>query len=388
LFPPALPCLLFGQSIDIDGDRMVIAAQRSDLTNIGFVAVYDLTSGGVWQLDSIVRPNSSSFQLDSIDLEGERFVIGASKYSSAEGELVVFERNAGGAWVEVAKVRASNPLPGAHLGTSVELEGDLLLAGAIQDPADSMAPAGAVHVFERQTNGTWSEVQVLVGSPSVSADRFGRGMDLEGGRLAVGAPESDLANLRAGAVHVFERDPLGVFQHAITVVREDAELSDRLGGARAVALDGERVLVAAFAGGPGVVEAFDIGSLHHGDVALSLSDGGSQELFLRGPLATAGDFYFVLGSATGTSPGIPLAPGVDLPLVFDAYTNLALSLAIPVAPQVGVLDASGSADAAFVVPVNTNAAFAGVVLHHAYVAIDLATFEVFASNAVSVELVP
>jgi len=388
LFPPVLPCLLFGQSIDIDGNRMVIASQRNDLATLGFVAVYERPSVGIWQLDSVVQPNSSSFQLDSIDLEGDRFVIGASKHSSASGELIVFERDTSGTWIEVAHVQAANPVPDAHLGASVELEGDLIIAGAPHHPQDVSAPAGTAHVFERRSNGTWSEVHVLVGSPSVTGDRFGRAMDLEGGRLVVGAPESNLAALLGGAVHVFERDPSGAFRHSITVVRQVAGLSDRLGNTRGVALDGSRVLASAFKGGTGVVEAFDIGSLYHSDVMLSLAGGGTQELFLRGPLWTAGDFYFLLGSASGTTPGIPLAPGFDLPLLFDAYTDLTLSLAIPIAGQFGVLDANGFANAAFNLPAGANASLAGFVLHHAYLTIDLTTFDVFASSAARIELVP
>ena len=60
--------------------------------------------------------------------------------------------------------------------------------------------------------------------------------------------------------------------------------------------------------------------------------------------------FIVLGSATGMSPVIPLAPGVDLPLVFDAYTNLGLSFGTPVAPDFGGLDGAGRVDAAFIVP--------------------------------------
>ncbi|MEO0650094.1 MAG: integrin alpha, partial [Planctomycetota bacterium] len=62
---------------------------------------------------------------------------------------------------------------------------------------------------------------------------------------------------------------------------------------------------------------------------LSIAAGGGPELFIDADDA-AGDFYFLLGSATGTEPGIPvLASGQVLPLTLDAYFNLTLAEAVP-----------------------------------------------------------
>ena len=68
-------------------------------------------------------------------------------------------------------------------------------------------------------------------------------------------------------------------------------------------------------------------------------------MLCAGP-ANAGRNYMVFGSVSGTMPGTPLPGGiVTLPLNWDVFTNLVLSLAnTPVFPDfLGTLDANGEA---------------------------------------------
>jgi hypothetical protein len=387
---PSVSAMDKNMAIDFDGGRLVVGMRRTAINLLGQVAVIELLPNGIWQSAYVVQPDSSSFELESIDLDGDRFVIGAPRSSSnagqGSGSAIVFERNSIGEWVQVATLQARLPEADARLGMSVALQGDLIVAGAPRDPNDEPANRGTVHVFRRASSGVWNEVQVLEGSPSASTDRFGGCVAFDGTRLVVGAPRLDAEVDGSGAVHVFELDGAGQFQPLISVVRETPSTFDLFGSVAAIGED--ELFLGTTGTGTGVVESVDLASLYHGDRTISLSAGGTQDLLLRGPASTAGDFYFVLGSATGSSPGIPLAPGVDVPLVFDAYTELALSLAIPVAPQFGVLDARGAANAKLVKAPGTNPAFAGLTLHHAYITIDPVTFEVFASNAVGAALVP
>jgi hypothetical protein len=127
------------------------------------------------------------------------------------------------------------------------------------------------------------------------------------------------------------------------------------------------------------------------DVAeVSLSSGGLQHMTLAGGPAEAGKFYWMFGSVTGTSPGIPIPNGV-LPLNFDLYTQM--TLGDPFNPLFvdffGVLDPTeGFAFAGFSVPVGSDAEFTGVTLHHAYITIPTPGIIDSASNAVALLLVP
>ena len=89
---------------------------------------------------------------------------------------------------------------------------------------------------------------------------------------------------------------------------------------------------------------------------ISVAGGGTQTFDIDGGADSAGDFYFVLGSLTGTAPGLPLG-GVTIPLLPDAYTDLTLGSANtgPFANTFGNLDACGRASASFSLPAGSSA---------------------------------
>jgi len=124
--------------------------------------------------------------------------------------------------------------------------------------------------------------------------------------------------------------------------------------------------------------------------SLSLSAGGTQAFTLDAGLDRAGDVYWIFGSATGTSPGTDLGGGLTLPLNFDPYFALTLGspFAAPFSGFLGVLDGSGEASAALLLPPASDPSLAGLELHHAYVTARTFGQTTFASNAMPVALVP
>ncbi|QDU69668.1 PQQ-binding-like beta-propeller repeat protein [Engelhardtia mirabilis] len=170
-------------------------------------------------------------------------------------------------------------------------------------------------------------------------------------------------------------------------------------GARAVAYDDLRRLVWTAGDGPlvgtdvdGLVLGYRDPTLLGQESTLSLSAGGSQALTARAGPNFAGDFHLLLGSLTGTTPGLPLGIGT-LPLNVDSYTQLTLSEPgssfLP--GSLGVLDSTGSASLALVVPAGTNPALAGLTVHHAFVALHVSATELslsLVSNAIGATLVP
>jgi hypothetical protein len=105
--------------------------------------------------------------------------------------------------------------------------------------------------------------------------------------------------------------------------------------------------------------------------------GGTQSLRLDAGVAHAGKIYFILGSISGHQPGIPLAPGVVLPLNIDEYFLISLTPNILVVPSVGMLDAQGRAAATFTLP--PGLAPAGTIINHAALVLDASPFA-FAST--------
>jgi len=138
-------------------------------------------------------------------------------------------------------------------------------------------------------------------------------------------------------------------------------------------------------GGPdGVCRALD------SDVAaVSLASGGTVAFELDGSAAGAGAVYFLLGSLSGTSPGVPFG-ALEIPLqVPDPYFNLTLSLAAPLANGLGLLDENGRATITLNLPAGLPQVLVGGVLHHAALALDPVTLAgQWVSNAAPVTWVP
>jgi hypothetical protein len=90
-----------------------------------------------------------------------------------------------------------------------------------------------------------------------------------------------------------------------------------------------------------------------GQASLSLAAGGSLHPTVVAPcLNPATTLYLIAWTGSGTAPGIPLAPGVTLPLNFDAFTQLGLDgMNGPVFGNfLGILDAQGLGHATFTLP--------------------------------------
>lgn len=122
---------------------------------------------------------------------------------------------------------------------------------------------------------------------------------------------------------------------------------------------------------------------------VSLSAGGAVDFALSVGAAFAGSPYLVLGSVSGTSPGIPTAGGV-LPLNPDAwfiYTgNHPNSALLP--QSAGTLDALGLGAASFLVPSGSQASLVGLQFSWAYVLHDGSGSILHASDSAAVTLVP
>jgi hypothetical protein len=115
--------------------------------------------------------------------------------------------------------------------------------------------------------------------------------------------------------------------------------------------------------------------------------GGTASLEAYGGVQNEGDLYVFAGSLSGTSPGLPLAPGVLLPLNPDGYTNLCLGspAASGLSAPIGNLDLDGKAFTTFTLP--SLPQLAGNNVSFAFVVFDLASLSIeLASNAVSISL--
>lgn len=131
----------------------------------------------------------------------------------------------------------------------------------------------------------------------------------------------------------------------------------------------------------------NIGPRMRSDVGqISLTTGGQQQLTLEaGPSFGAGLLYYMVGSFTGTSPGINFG-GIRIPINNDAYTKFLIKFpnTPPFANSVGNLDGNGQATASYTLPA-FDPVLAGIQLDHCFLVFDNGLNLLSASNAVPLE---
>jgi subtilisin family serine protease len=108
----------------------------------------------------------------------------------------------------------------------------------------------------------------------------------------------------------------------------------------------------------------DLSVLSVSPPSLALDVGGSWRLRVNGTRELAGGSYMLLGSTTGTSPGLTLGL-TQWPLIADDYLRITMSGSPWLRAFVGVLDEEGKAVAQITVPEGLPPVLGGLELHHA-----------------------
>ncbi|MEZ5979588.1 MAG: PA14 domain-containing protein [Planctomycetota bacterium] len=241
----------YGVAVDLDGDRLVAGALGTSVGGAlqsGAVFVHERDANGNW-VESALLAASDPTPYDwfgySVALDGDRLVVGVPYDDDGgigAGTARVFERDTAGDWIETARLVATAPQPNAHLGRSVDLDGDVCVVGA---PNESLhgPESGAAHVFERQSDGTWVETAVLVPIGSLALDRFGSSVAVRGSTIAIGGPGAYGGVPDAGAVATFERDDENAWVEDALVLPVAASVGSGFGST--VALANDRLVVGA-----------------------------------------------------------------------------------------------------------------------------------------------
>lgn len=251
-----------GSSVALAGDRLVVSALLHDEAGPDFGAVYVYERhGGTWNEVAELWPCGGA-SLDyfgySLDLTGDqlgaRIVVGAPEADANppivvnSGRAYVYRRDPSG-WVCEAVLDAPNPDTGDGFGTAVAIDatGDTLIVGAHgQNPLGSLS--GSAYVFQR-SGTSWSSVIELTAFPpgppdNHAGEEFGLAVDIDGDRIAIGAPSPTFGTTQDGVVYTFEWSGAAwVNETKIPTPGASPTVFEWFGFA--VALDGDRLLVGA-----------------------------------------------------------------------------------------------------------------------------------------------
>jgi hypothetical protein len=200
---------LFGRSVSVDGDTIVVGADGDPPGDINSGSAYVFVrDGDTWtQQAEIAAPDYSSgngFGV-SVSLDGDNVLIGDSRDSvgnDANGSAYVFTRS-GTTWALQSQLLSSDPSEDAEFGIAVSLSGDTALIGAHKDD-NGAVDTGSAYVFVRNGN-TWTQQTKIIPSEFAEDNQFGSSVALYGDTAFIGVPGNNKSEMDAGNAYVFTR---------------------------------------------------------------------------------------------------------------------------------------------------------------------------------------
>ncbi|MCB2222798.1 MAG: FG-GAP repeat protein [Actinobacteria bacterium] len=237
----------FGQSIAVDGDRVVVGAMNNNEAGLKAGAAWVFTRSGLgWQIDKIVpdEPYGGYRFGTGVAVRGDRVVVGAAHSSmkgKRSGSVFVYDY-VDGEWVETQRFLPEGVGTNTGLGMKVALSDDGKLILASTDNHRQDYEMGRAFVFEERPNGSWKTTE-LVSDDLELGDYFGTMIGVGDGFLAVGSPYNDEAGDDAGAVYVFEQTD-GVWAQTAKLLSPEPVDGVWYGGG--VEAEGDRIIVSAY----------------------------------------------------------------------------------------------------------------------------------------------
>lgn len=201
----------FGKALAFDGETLLVGAPDSAPHGgwSGAAFVFEERAGTWAEVAALTAHDGhpSQFFGVSVDVEGEVLAVGArgdAQDALWSGAVYTFTRPLED-WRPAAKLKSPQPIMGAHFGSAVALDAEVLAVGARWD-STVRENAGAAYVFRRDDEG-WSALLSLVRPDAGDNDWFGAALDLERGELLVGAPRADAPGVDSGAAHLWRVAP-------------------------------------------------------------------------------------------------------------------------------------------------------------------------------------
>lgn len=262
----------FGGSIAFDGTHLVVGGHE-DSTEVdgggtpiakhGSVWVFEIGPDGMpiseHRLVSDVPAASTLFGW-SVSVDGDRLAVGAVLDSAAgtqSGAVHIFDKQSDGSWLFDEVIALSDLSYFSWLGTSVRLVGDTLIASAIYatNPSgsngDPVAYSGAAVVFD-DVDGAFTETQRIYPPIDHVNSGWGVGLDFDGSVLVIGANQwDDVGTLNSGAAAIYERGLDGQFSIIRTVLTDGPTQGGSFGVSVALSDSGRLVV-----GMPDILEQY------------------------------------------------------------------------------------------------------------------------------------
>jgi len=238
---------VFGLSVAVSGDTIVIGASRDDDNGLESGSVYVFTrTGTLWALQGKLTPSDGApddLFGGHVAVDGDTIVVGAlgdDDNGLDSGSVYVYTRT-GTVWALQGKLTARDGAVGDRFGESVTVDGDTIVSGAREDD-DNGIDSGSAFVFTR-TGTVWTQQGKLTASDGASDDFFGFSVAINGDTIVIGAFRDDDNGFNSGSAYVFTRTgTVWALQEKLTA--GDGASEDLFGFS--VAINGDTIVIGAF----------------------------------------------------------------------------------------------------------------------------------------------
>ena len=243
----------FGFSVAIDADVIVAGAPNDDpdTTNTNQGAAYTfLRSGGnrtesakLTASDGGPSARARPCPWGSIPVWPWR----VPREPMAVGAAYTFSATGSGAQSQTGKLVASDAAADDRLGTSVAIDGDVVVGGAYGDDIAGNSDQGALYTFSVAGAATRTQTAKLTASDGAPNDQLGWSASILGGAIVGGANLDDVdGQTDQGSAYLFSRTGLDTRTETTRLSAPSAiggSANDRFGSA--VAMGGDATLVGA-----------------------------------------------------------------------------------------------------------------------------------------------
>jgi hypothetical protein len=200
---------MFGAGLALDGPQLVVGAplfKIGETFNAGMVTLFAFDGATFVPQQVFTAPPASGLHVFGLTLalDGDTLVIGARRDDAAsmpEAGVALVYRKVGDSWVHRQTLASMQPREYDGFGSALYLDDGLLLVGASRE-----SPRGGAYAYE-QDQGQWVLRQRFEPPGSSTAGGFGANLAADARRVLVGAP--DFSQGGVGAVFEWRREGAG-----------------------------------------------------------------------------------------------------------------------------------------------------------------------------------
>jgi hypothetical protein len=262
---------VFGHALSVDDSVLISGAPMQDsdsntqnvVADAGAAYIFLKDSMGNWQESQKICASDrhvEDYFGTAVAVDANTIIVGADQTDinnsmlHSSGSAYIFEKGGDSKYVQMQKIEASDRKANAYFGQVVDLSGDFAIIGSPDDYTDSLnlsSPykAGSAYIFEKDSTGTWAQVQKLTAPDADTLDHFGISVSIYNNTAIVGAcyHQQNSVGLDslpgAGAAYIYQRSANGRWNLKQKIVNNDRNSGDLFG--KNVSIFGDYIFVSS-----------------------------------------------------------------------------------------------------------------------------------------------